>query len=99
MLWVGKKLHDGDDLLNTAREWLEKSRKHRLNGEFTEAYTDSQLALRAVRLLMREHWDAAVQWLTTPKFESASRVVGPLAFSAVSFGGYIVRRLAQRLPD
>jgi hypothetical protein len=63
---MGKKLHDGDDLLNTAREWLEKSRKHRLNGEFDEAYTDGQLALRAVRLLMREHWDTAVRRLTTP---------------------------------
>jgi O-antigen/teichoic acid export membrane protein len=31
-----------------------------------------------------------VDWLTTPKFASASRVVGPLAFAAVSFGGYIV---------
>jgi O-antigen/teichoic acid export membrane protein len=31
-----------------------------------------------------------VEWLTTPKFASASRVVGPLAFAAVSFGGFIV---------
>ncbi len=31
-----------------------------------------------------------VAWLTTPQFASASRVVGPLAFAAVSFGGYIV---------
>jgi O-antigen/teichoic acid export membrane protein len=31
-----------------------------------------------------------VDWLTAPQFASASRVVGPLAFSAVAFGGYIV---------
>jgi O-antigen/teichoic acid export membrane protein len=31
-----------------------------------------------------------VDWLTTPDFSSASRVVGPLAFAAVAFGGYIV---------
>jgi O-antigen/teichoic acid export membrane protein len=31
-----------------------------------------------------------VEWLTTPQFQSASRVVGPLSFAAVSFGGYIV---------
>src|SRR6478672_9885307 len=31
-----------------------------------------------------------VEWLTTPQFSSASRVVGPLAFAAVAFGGYIV---------
>jgi hypothetical protein len=63
---MGKKVHDGDALLDTARQWLDKSRKHRLNGEFPEAYSDAQLALRAVRLLMREHWDTAVKLLTTP---------------------------------
>jgi hypothetical protein len=62
----GKTLADGDELLDTARQWLEKSRKHRVNGEYTEAYTDAQLALRSQRLLMREHWDVAVKKLTTP---------------------------------
>jgi hypothetical protein len=63
---MGKRLGDGDALLDTARKWLEQSRKHRLNGEFAEAYNDAQLSLQAVRILMREHWDAAVQRLTTP---------------------------------
>ena len=31
-----------------------------------------------------------VRWLASPSFSSASRVVGPLAFAAVAFGGYIV---------
>jgi O-antigen/teichoic acid export membrane protein len=31
-----------------------------------------------------------VEWLAAPAFASASRVVGPLAFAAVAFGGYIV---------
>jgi O-antigen/teichoic acid export membrane protein len=31
-----------------------------------------------------------VDWLAAPAFESASRVVGPLTFAAVAFGGYIV---------
>ncbi len=31
-----------------------------------------------------------VDWLAAPSFSSASRVVGPLAFAAVAFGGYIV---------
>ncbi len=44
---LGKTLKDGDALLETARQWLEKSRKHRLDGEYTEAYTDAQLSLRA----------------------------------------------------
>jgi O-antigen/teichoic acid export membrane protein len=31
-----------------------------------------------------------VEWLAAPAFSKASRVVGPLAFAAVAFGGYIV---------
>ncbi len=31
-----------------------------------------------------------VDWLAAPAFSSSSRVVGPLAFAAVAFGGYIV---------
>jgi O-antigen/teichoic acid export membrane protein len=31
-----------------------------------------------------------VRWLAAPAFESASRVVGPLAFAAVALAGYIV---------
>ena len=31
-----------------------------------------------------------VDWLAAPSFEDSSRVVGPLAFAAVAFGGYIV---------
>jgi len=84
---MGKKLGDGDQLLNTAREWLEQSRKHRRNGEFPEAYLDAQLALRAVRILMREHWDAAVQHLTTP-------VACPFALSF-----YTLPRLWQYIDD
>lgn len=63
---MGKKIHDGDALLETARQWLDKSRKHRVNGEFAESYADAHRAMRAVRILMRQHWDAAVAKLTTP---------------------------------
>jgi O-antigen/teichoic acid export membrane protein len=42
----------------------------------------------ATALTLLSPW--IVEWLTTPKFASASRVVGPLAFAAVSFGGFIV---------
>lgn len=31
-----------------------------------------------------------VEWLAAPRFATASEVVGPLAFAAVAFGGYIV---------
>ena len=53
----------------------------------TEAYTDAQLALRAVRILMREHWDAAVKRLTTP-------VACPFALSF-----YTLPRFWQYLDD
>ena len=42
----------------------------------------------ATALTLLSPW--LVAWLTTPQFPSASRVVGPLSFAAVSFGGYIV---------
>jgi O-antigen/teichoic acid export membrane protein len=42
----------------------------------------------ATALTLLSPW--IVDWLTTPKFASASRVVGPLSFAAVSFGAYIV---------
>ena len=42
----------------------------------------------ATALTLLSPW--LVDWLTAPQFSSASRVVGPLAFAAVAFGGYIV---------
>jgi hypothetical protein len=78
---MGKTVPDGDQLLDTAREWLEKSRKHRVNGEYSDAYNDAHLALRAERLLMREHWDVAMKKLTTP-------VACPLAVSFFTLPRY-----------
>jgi O-antigen/teichoic acid export membrane protein len=42
----------------------------------------------ATALTLLSPW--IVDWLTAPEFAGASRVVGPLAFAAVSFGGFIV---------
>jgi O-antigen/teichoic acid export membrane protein len=42
----------------------------------------------ATALALLSPW--LVDWLTAPQFSSASRVVGPLSFAAVSFGGFIV---------
>ena len=42
----------------------------------------------ATALTLLSPW--LVDWLTDPEFSSASRVVGPLAFAAVSFAGFIV---------
>jgi O-antigen/teichoic acid export membrane protein len=42
----------------------------------------------ATALALLSPW--LVRWIAAPAFESASRVVGPLAFAAVAFAGYIV---------
>ena len=42
----------------------------------------------AIALGLLSPW--LVEWLTAPEFHDASRVVSPLAFAAVAFGGYIV---------
>jgi O-antigen/teichoic acid export membrane protein len=42
----------------------------------------------ATALALLSPW--IVQWIAAPAFEESSRVVGPLAFSAVAFAGYIV---------
>ncbi len=63
---MGRKIDDGDALIDRARQWLDRSRKHRVNGEFEKAYEDAHQAMRAVRILIRQHWDTAVHKLTTP---------------------------------
>ena len=42
----------------------------------------------ATALALLSPW--IVQWIAAPAFEESSRVVGPLAFSAVAFAAYIV---------
>ena len=58
----------------------------------TYAYTLTYLVLLttwvATFLALLSPW--IVDWLAAPAFASSSRVVGPLAFAAVAFGGYIV---------
>jgi hypothetical protein len=57
---------DGGRLLGRAREFLEKAQRHRRNGEHEEAYSDAENALRALRTLMRTHWNRAVHDLDSP---------------------------------
>jgi hypothetical protein len=60
---AGQKLPDEDNLVAKAKEWLDQCRNHRRNGEYTEAYTAARVALQAVRLLTRAHWEQAVRGL------------------------------------
>ena len=58
----------------------------------TYAYVLTYLVLLttwvATGLTLLSPW--IVDWLAAPSFEDSSQVVGPLAFAAVAFGGYIV---------
>ena len=55
---------------------------------FVLTYLVVVLSWVAAMLALLSPW--LVQWLARPSFASASQVVGPLAFAAVAFGGYIV---------
>jgi hypothetical protein len=63
---LGRPLPDGKALLGRAREFLDRCGKHRLNGEHAAAYEDAQLAQRALRVLMRAHWERAVKEMDSP---------------------------------
>jgi O-antigen/teichoic acid export membrane protein len=67
---------------------IEDDREARRTYGFVLTYLVLVATWMATALALLSPW--IVQWITTPKFESSSRVVGPLAFSAVAFGGYIV---------
>ena len=47
---MGKTGADTAKVLDRAREFLEQSRKHRLNGEFTQGYTDAQIYSGGLRI-------------------------------------------------
>src|SRR5205823_1810157 len=62
----GHTLPDAQALLKRANEALDQSVQHRRNGEHGEAYAQAEVALRALRSLMRAHWDRAVRDLDAP---------------------------------
>jgi hypothetical protein len=63
---LGHSLPDASALLEKARKSLDRCVQHRRNGEHTEAYSQAEVALRSLRVLMRAHWDKAVRDLDTP---------------------------------
>jgi len=52
--------------MQKARDALNACLAHRRSGEHQHAYADAQLALRALRMLMRAQWDQAVRNLDSP---------------------------------
>jgi O-antigen/teichoic acid export membrane protein len=68
---------------------IEDDREARRTYGFVLTYLVLLATWMATALALLSPW--IVRWITSkPDYESASRVVGPLAFSAVAFGGYIV---------
>src|SRR5262249_8804338 len=63
---VGHPIQDGEALLRRAREALQTCMQHRRNGEHVEAYEQAEVALRALRMYMRAHWERAVRDLDSP---------------------------------
>jgi O-antigen/teichoic acid export membrane protein len=67
---------------------IDEEREARSTYAFVLTYLVVATTWVATGLTLLSPW--IVQWLTAPAFSSASRVVGPLSFAAVAFGGYIV---------
>jgi O-antigen/teichoic acid export membrane protein len=67
---------------------IEDEREARHTYAFVLTYLIVVTTWVATALTLLSPW--LVEWLAAPAFASASRVVGPLAFAAVAFGGYIV---------
>ena len=63
---LGVGLTDGPSLLAKARQAIQASERYRLNRQHSEAYAQAEVALRALRLLMRAHWEQAVRPLQVP---------------------------------
>jgi O-antigen/teichoic acid export membrane protein len=67
---------------------IEDDREAKQTYAFVLTYVVLLTTWVATGLALLSPW--IVEWIAAPTFESSSRVVGPLAFSAVAFGAYIV---------
>jgi O-antigen/teichoic acid export membrane protein len=67
---------------------IEDDRQARRTFAYVLTYLVALTTWLATALALLSPW--LVDWIAAPVFASASRVVGPLSFAAVVFGGYIV---------
>ena len=67
---------------------IEDEREARRTYGFVLTYLVLLSTWMATGLALLSPW--IVEWIAAPSFASSSRVVGPLAFAAVAFAGYIV---------
>jgi hypothetical protein len=63
---LGHPLQGSADLLKQCRKSLDDCNAHRRNGEHGEAFTQAEIALRSLRVIMRGHWDRATRDLDHP---------------------------------
>jgi hypothetical protein len=63
---AGQAVPSSDALLERARKALAEAERHRLDRNYSEEYTQAEVALRALRALMRSSWERAVRDLSVP---------------------------------
>lgn len=70
----GHTVPDGQALLDSARARLKSCAEHWENGDYSEAYLESERAMRPLRILMRAQWEQAIQGLDalTPAASTAA---------------------------
>src|SRR5262249_34822709 len=63
---VGGSVADAEGLLERAKKALARSERLRADRQHGQAYDEAEVALRALRLLMRASWEKAVRDLDVP---------------------------------
>jgi hypothetical protein len=63
---IAPAIPDAEPILKRARDALNNCVEHRRNGDYGGACADAQVAMRALRILMRAHWDRAVREMDEP---------------------------------
>jgi hypothetical protein len=63
---AGHPLTDGAELIQKARAYFERCVQAWENHDYRKTYQDAERALRPLRILMRGHWNMAIQGLSTP---------------------------------
>jgi len=65
---MGVTIPDGNSLLENSRSRWQKSKEYWEAKHFAEAYHEAERSLRPLRILMREHWQKAVNGKDSPVF-------------------------------
>jgi hypothetical protein len=64
---AGHALPDGAELAEAAQRHMELSRAALQRAQYDRSYAEAQRAIRALRLIQRAHWEAAVKGLGLPQ--------------------------------